>query len=413
MPQFKYTAIDGNGKERRGTIEAKSSDEASSKLAGSGLMVTEMAQAEAKAKAGPATAKKKSGGLSFLSKIKQEDLTLFTRQLATLLKSGVPLLRAIEVMERQEKNPKFAGIIGSIADNVRSGNTFSDGLSQYPRVFDHLYVNMVRAGEAGGVLETVLDRLAVFMEKSLKTKKKVKSAMIYPSVVITVAVLIVVMLLLVVVPKFEQIFEEMLGGAALPGITQFVIDSSRLIQTNVVMVVIVVVAGFFGIKFALKTPLGSKVVDWLVLRIPKLGDVLGKANIARFTRTLGTLLSSGVPILDALVITRDIVSNHFYSTAISRIHDQVRDGESVATPMSNEPVFPSMVTSMVEVGEETGELPEMLGRVADTYDDDVDNAVAGITSIIEPIMIVFLAVVVGFIVIALFLPIIKIIETLT
>lgn len=414
MPQFSYKAIDANGKERRGTVNADSAEEANSQLTNMGLMPTEVSEAKGKARKAASTVqgvKKKKGGL--FNRVKNEELTLFTRQLATLLRSGVPLLRALDVMERQEKNPKLASIIGGLAENVRAGNSFSDGLTQYPKIFDKLYVNMVRAGEAGGVLETVLDRLAGFMEKSLRLRKRVKSALIYPSVVIFVAIVIVTLLMVVVVPKFEQIFQDMLRGASLPTITEFVIGTSRFVQNNILVVIGIVVAAIILLKIFFKTAVGGRIKDFVIYKIPKIGDLLGKANIARFTRTFGTLLSSGVPILDSLVITREIVSNRYFADAIGRIHDQVRDGESVAAPMSNEKVFPSMVTSMVEVGEETGELDEMLTRVADNYDEDVDNAVNGITSIIEPVMIVFLAVVVGFIVIALFMPIIKIIETLS
>lgn len=413
MPQFSYKAIDANGKERRGTVNADSAEEANNQLSNMGLMPTEVAESRGKAKkaaSGVQKAKKKG---SLFGRIKSEELTLFTRQLATLLRSGVPLLRALDVMERQEKNPKLASVIESLAENVRAGNSFSDGLTQYPKIFDKLYVNMVRAGEAGGVLETVLDRLAGFMEKSLRLRKRVKSALIYPSVVIFVAVVIVVLLMVVVVPKFEQIFQDMLRGAALPTITQIVINASRFVQNNILVVIGAVIGAGILFRLLVRTPAGGRAKDFVVFKVPKIGDLLGKANIARFTRTFGTLLSSGVPILDSLVITREIVSNRYFADAIGRIHDQVRDGESVAAPMSNEKVFPSMVTSMVEVGEETGELDEMLTRVAENYDEDVDNAVNGITSIIEPVMIVFLAVVVGFIVIALFMPIIKIIETLS
>ncbi|MFP4352150.1 MAG: type II secretion system F family protein [Puniceicoccaceae bacterium] len=414
MPQFTYKAIDGNGKERRGTVNAASAEEANSQVTGMGLMPTEISEAKGRGKkagsGGVKAAKKKS---SLFGRIKNEEVTLFTRQLATLLRSGVPLLRALDVMERQEKNAKLASIIEGLAENVRAGNSFSDGLTQYPRIFDKLYVNMVRAGEAGGILETVLDRLAGFMEKSLRLRKRVKSAMIYPSVVIFVAVVIVVLLMVVVVPKFEEIFANMLKGAALPPITQVVVGSSRFVQENIFVVLGVLVGAIVLLRLFVKTKVGARAKDLVVFKLPKIGDLLGKANIARFTRTFGTLLSSGVPILDSLVITREVVSNRYFADAIGRIHDQVRDGESVAAPMSNEKLFPSMVTSMVEVGEETGELDQMLTRVADNYDEDVDNAVNGITSIIEPVMIVFLAVVVGFIVIALFMPIIRIIETLT
>ena len=416
MAKFKYTAIDANGKQKTGTVEAASQDEASAKLSASGLMPTKIVDAGGRSPTRAASPKggkksKKSGG--FGKVIKGEELTTFTRQLATLLDAGLPLLRALEVMIRQEKNGRFQAVLEQIADQVKSGNSFSDGLSQHPKIFDRLYVNMVRAGEAGGVLDVVLSRLAGFMEKALKTKKKVKAAMVYPVVVVGVAVSIVALLMVVVVPKFQTIFDDMLEGAALPGPTQLVVGISNFMRENIVLTIIILVVGFIGSKFFLKTPIGSKMFNWLSINTPKVGDLVRKVNIARITRTFGTLLSSGVPILQSITITKDITGNKFYEDALSRIHDAVRDGESLAKPMERESVFPNMVTSMVDVGEETGELAEMLNRVADNYDEDVDNAVAGITSIIEPVMIVFLAVVVGFIVIALFLPIVEIIKQLT
>jgi type IV pilus assembly protein PilC len=367
----------------------------------------------ARAAAAKGAKNKKKSSAGFGKVIKPEDLTTFTRQLATLLDAGLPLVRALEVMIRQEKNLRFQYVLEQIADQVKSGNSFSDGLAQHPKIFDRLFVNMVRAGEAGGVLDVVLGRLAGFMEKALKTKKKVKSAMVYPIVVVGVAVSIVALLMIVVVPKFQTIFDDMLGGAALPGPTQLVVGISNFMRGNIVLTVIILVLGFVGIKFFLRTPVGSKMFNWLSINTPKVGDLVRKVNIARITRTFGTLLSSGVPILQSITITKDITTNQFYENALTRIHDSVRDGESLAKPMERETVFPNMVTSMVDVGEETGELAEMLNRVADNYDEDVDNAVAGITSIIEPVMIVFLAVVVGFIVIALFLPIVEIIKQLT
>ncbi|MGJ8652171.1 MAG: type II secretion system F family protein [Opitutaceae bacterium] len=415
MPKFKYTAIDSNGKQKSGSIDASSKDEASSKLSGMGLMPTQVAEASksapAKVKSTKAKAKSKKGGFGRV--IKPDDLTVFTRQIATLLQAGLPLLRSLEVMIRQERNLRFKAVLEQIAEQVKSGNSFSDGLSQHPKTFDRLYVNMVRAGEAGGVLDVVLDRLAGFMEKALKTKKKVKSAMVYPVVVVGVAVAIVALLMVVVVPKFETIFEDMLDGAALPGPTRLVVGISNFMSENIVVTLILAVVAFFAFKFALKTGPGSKLFNWLSINTPKVGDLVRKVNIARITRTFGTLLSSGVPILQSITITKDITSNEFYMNALNRVHDSVRDGESLAAPMERESVFPNMVTSMIDVGEETGELAGMLNRVADNYDEDVDNAVAGITSIIEPVMIVFLAVVVGFIVIALFLPIVEIIKQLT
>lgn len=414
MAKFKYTAIDQNGKQKAGSVEAADQDEANAKVSGMGLMPTSVSQTdESAAKAEPTPAKGKSAGFSFGKVIKPEELTTFTRQLATLLQAGLPLLRALEVMTRQERNPRFKACLEQIADQVKSGNTFSDGLMQYPKVFDRLFVNMVRAGEAGGVLDVVLSRLAGFMEKAQKTKKKVQSAMIYPVVVVGVAVSIVVLLMVVVVPKFQDIFNDMLGGAALPGPTRLVVGISNFLKENILISLGLGVACFFLVKFLLRTKFGSKGFNWFSINAPKLGDLVSKVNIARITRTFGTLLSSGVPILQALTITQDITANVFYSNAINRIHDSVRDGESLSAPMGREKVFPDMVTSMVDVGEETGELSEMLNRIANNYDEDVDNAVAGITSIIEPIMIVFLAVVVGFIVIALFLPIVEIIKQLS
>jgi type IV pilus assembly protein PilC len=414
MPKFQYTAIDQNGKQKTGSVQAADQDEASSKVSGMGLMPTSVAEAsEAVATTKDKSAQKKSAGFSFGKVIKPEELTTFTRQLATLLQAGLPLLRALEVMTRQERNLRFKACLEQIADQVKSGNSFSDGLLQYPKIFDRLYVNMIRAGEAGGVLDVVLSRLAGFMEKAQKTKKKVKSAMVYPIVVVGVAVSIVVLLMVVVVPKFQDIFNDMLGGAALPAPTQLVIGISNFLQANVLISIGLVVACFFAFKFLLRTKLGSKGFNWFAINAPKVGDLVSKVNIARITRTFGTLLSSGVPILQSITITQDITGNVFYSNALKRIHDCVRDGESLSAPMGREKVFPDMVTSMVDVGEETGELSEMLNRIADNYDEDVDNAVAGITSIIEPIMIVFLAVVVGFIVIALFLPIVEIIKQLT
>jgi len=418
MAKFKYTAIDANGKQKIGTVEADNQEDANAKLSAAGLMPTKVVSAGSggaasatQTHAGKKAKKKSASG--FGKVIKLDELAIFTRQLATLLEAGLPLLRALEVMIRQEKILRFQAVLEQIADQVKSGNSFSDGLSQHPKIFDRLYVNMVRAGEAGGVLDTVLSRLAGFMEKALKTKNKVKSAMVYPVVVIGVAVAIVALLMTVVVPKFQSIFDDMLGGAALPAPTQIVISISNFMQQNIILTLIIAAVVFFGSKFLLKTKIGSKVFNWCSINLPKIGDLVRKVNIARITRTFGTLLSSGVPILQSITITKDITGNIFYGNALARVHDAVRDGESMAAPMERESVFPNMVTSMVDVGEETGELAEMLNRIADNYDEDVDNAVAGITSIIEPVMIVFLAVVVGFIVIALFLPIVEIIKNLT
>lgn len=417
MPKFNYKIITKSGTNKSGTIEASSASDAKSKLTASGDIVMSVSAAtggkDSKKSQKRSGAKKASAGFSFGKVIKEEELTVFTRQLATLLEAGLPLLRSIEVMTRQEPNKRFKAVLEKISDTVKSGSSFSDGLSQHPKVFDRLYVNMVKAGEAGGVLELVLARLAGFKEKALKTKKKVQSAMVYPFVVVGVAVAIVIMLMVVVVPKFQSIFDDMLDGAALPGPTQLVINISNFLQEQIIASLAIVASVYVLVRLFLASPVGAKLYNGLVINIPKVGDLVRKVNIARITRTFGTLLSSGVPILQAIKITKDITGNYFYAKALNKIHDKVRDGESLSKPMELESVFPNMVTSMVDVGEETGELDKMLNRIADNYDEDVDNAVAGITSIIEPIMIVFLALAVGFIVIALFLPIVEIIKQLT
>ncbi len=412
MAKFAYTAADKEGHEIEGTIESTSESRARKELASQGFTVTKMSEVVVTEKKASAKAKKRPKPL-FGTGVKSENVTIFSRQLATLLKAGLPLLRSLEVIARQEKNPYFKGIIEDIADSVRTGNKFSEGLAQNPKVFDKLYVNMARAGEAGGVLDVVLDRLSTFQEKALKTTNKVKSAMVYPIVIMSVAVIIVAILMVFVIPQFQKIFSEMLNGAAMPGLTQMIINISDFMRDNYILTILIVVAVIVGFKLFLKTKIGIRMWDTAALKAPKIGDMVMKSTVARFTRTFGTLLASGVPILEALNITRGTINNSLITDALLRVHDRVRDGEPLAAPLDQQHIFPTMVTSMVEVGEETGQLSEMLIRIADNYDEEVDNSVGAITSVIEPIMIVFLAVVVGTIVIALFLPIIQIITKLT
>lgn len=413
MAKFKYIALDKEGRELSGVIESTSENRARKELAAQGFSVSRIAEVAAIASDKKATAAKAKKPL-FGTGVKKENITVFSRQLSTLLKAGLPLLRALEVIGRQEKNPYFKAVVEQLADNVRTGNKFSDGLSQHPKIFDKLYVNMAKAGEAGGVLDVVLDRLSTFQEKALKTTNKVKSAMVYPIVIMCVAVAIVAILMIFVVPQFQKIFTDMLkGNARMPALTQMIIDISDFMKENYILTGLIIVGVILFVKIFFKTKIGIRVWDTAALKLPKIGDLVMKSTVARFTRTFGTLLASGVPILEALTITRGTIKNSLISDALSRVHDRVRDGENLSTPLDQQNIFPTMVTSMVEVGEETGQLPEMLNRIADNYDDEVDNSVGAITSIIEPIMIVFLAVVVGTIVIALFLPIIQIIQNLT
>ena len=405
MPKFSYTAIDARGKQANGMVDAKDKNDAISQIHQLGFYpqrLDESREAEIKASGEPKV-KKKSG------KVKIKILTVFTRQLATLIDAGLPLLRSLTTLARQERNPVMRNTMSTIATSVESGSTFSEALAQHPGIFNKLYVNMVKAGELGGVLEIVLTRLAEFQEKSQRIKGKVKSAMIYPIVVLCIAVVILTFLLIFIVPKFQKIFEDALPGQQLPGITLFVISLSNIFVNEWYIVLGVVAAVVIGFKVFSASAAGSIVLDRLVLKLPIFGDLMSKTAISRFSRTLGTLISSGVPILQALNITRDTAGNHVVATAITKIHDSVKEGESVVGPMESSGVFPPMVTSMVQVGEETGQLPDMLVKVADVYEGEVDNVVTGLTSILEPIMIVFLALIVGVIVVALFMPMVKLI----
>ncbi|MEY4006597.1 MAG: hypothetical protein RLZZ221_2693 [Verrucomicrobiota bacterium] len=360
---------------------------------------------------GPAAPKRR--GFSFGRAVNEKGLTVFTRQLATLVKAGMPIMRGLEVLARQEKRKSFRQVIEDCAETIRSGGNFSDGLGAHPKTFDRLYINMVKAGEAGGVLDTVLERLSVFMEKAMKIRGKVTSAMVYPAIISCVAGGIMIVLMVFVVPKFQEVFFTMLKGKPLPWLTSVVVAIANAMRDNLLMVLGgLAVVGVLGWLFK-RSAFGTKVLHWLLLKVPVIGDLFLKAAIARFTRTLGTLLASGVPILQALIITRDTSGNVHVANAINVVHDRVKEGDSVAKPLEATHIFPGMFTSMIEVGEETGALPDMLVRIADNYDEEVDNAVAALTSIIEPVMIVFMAVGVGVIVIAMFLPMVELIKSLS
>ena len=428
MAKFQYIALDGAGQEQRGTIEAGDRASAIAAIRANGLFpsaIGEVKGAAAPARKGAASAKgaaKKVVGSKqinikmpkfLMGRVKQKDLTGFTRQLATLVNAGLPLMRCIDVLKKQKMAPAMMDCLNGISEGIAGGATFSESLTAYPKVFDNLYVNMVKAGEAGGVLEVVLNRLAEFAEKAQKIKNKVKGAMIYPSVVLVAAVGITAFLLVAVIPKFQQVFNDILGGQSLPAITEFVMGASEFVQHNGLQIAAGVAAFVVLYKMFGKTKFGAYQLDRLRLGFPVTGTLVKRTAIAQFSRTLGTLLSSGVPILQALVIVRDTTANGVVRRAIQSVHDAVKEGESMTDPLASSGVFPPMVVSMVQVGEETGQLPDMLTRIANTYDDEVDNAVAGLTAAIEPALIIFLAVVVGTIVIAMFLPMIKIISSVS
>lgn len=423
MATFTFTAMDSNGKEQTGTVEASSQGAAIALIKEQGMFPTKVEAAGAgKAKKSSKTASKgkAKGGKkgvgskelrlpAFMNRVKPKQLMTYTRQLATLINAGLPLMRSLQVILKQEKHPQLQKATAEIVDGIQTGSTFAEALSQHPKIFNRLYVNMVKAGELGGVMDVVLERLAEFMEKAQRIRNKVVSAMVYPIVVLLMAVGIVTFLMIVIIPKFEAIFDDLLGEGGLPGLTQFVMNASDTIANRTLPLIIIIAAIIFGIKVAAKSKAGAYGVDWLKLHMPIFGVLMSKTAIARFTRTLGTLMTSGVPVLQALNIVRDTSGNAVIARAVTTIHDSVKEGENMAPPIQASGVFPPMVVSMVEVGEETGELPEMLMKIADNYDDEVDNTVAGLTSIIEPLLIVFLALIVGTIVIALFLPLVSII----
>ena len=435
MPRFHYTAYDGRGDEQSGRIDAASSEHAVSALTARGLFPTDLRPEDGGAEGtpassqvasvasgratlrnlgpGPARALDRELRLPFVRAVTAKERAVFTRQLGTLLKAGMPLLRGLEVLGRQGKGRAFPGIVEQVAEDIRSGGTLSEAMARHPAVFDPLYVNMLKAGEAGGRLEVVLERLAKFEEKSLQLRGKVKAAMVYPLVVMTVAVTILVGLLVFVVPKFQQIFADLLKGAPLPALTQAVLAASEAARSHYLVVIAAGAGGWLVFRTFRRTPGGARLVDGWLVRMPLFGELILKSLVARVTRTLGTLLSSGVPILQAILITRDTAGNARVAEALEVVHGRVKQGDPVARPLEATAVFPGMVSSMIEVGEHTGQLAEMLTKIADIYDDEVDTAVAGLSSLIEPLLIVLLAGVVGTIVIALFLPIVRIVQLLT
>lgn len=425
MPRYNYVALDSRGQESTGLMDASSTNEAIGQLRQAGYFPTNICE-EGTAVGPDGTVSRPVASTPRANRVrgirnivlfqrktvKPKTLMIFTRQLATLIDAGLPLLRGLSVLAKQERDSVFKGTINKLAESVQDGSTFSEGLTQHPRIFNDLYVNMVRAGELGGVLDLVLARLAEFQEKAQKVKNKVAAALVYPIIVLCLAVGIMAFLLIFIVPKFETIFHDMLGDKPLPPITLFVIGVSDFMQKQWTVLLGVVVLAFAGYKFAGRTHPGRAVIDRIKLRAPLFGDLVRKTSISRFSRTLGTLVTSGVPILQALEITRETAGNTVIAQAISQVHDSVKEGDTIMQPLEASRAFPPMVISMIGVGEETGQLPEMLLKIAEVYDDEVDNSVAALTSLLEPIMIVLLALIVGTIVIALFMPLISIISGL-
>lgn len=424
MPNFKYTALDQNGVEKTGIISADSKIQAAEMVRAQGLLLRECEEAGKGARPTAAKETRKKGDKKKQGSkgkagaaVKPKELMVFTRQLATLISAGLPLLQSLNVLSKQEPNPNLRATIIALGEAVQGGSTFSEALSAYPKLFDRLFVNMVKAGEIGGVLEVVLNRLAEYKEKANRLRGKITSAMVYPLIIMVIAVGILIFLMLVIVPKFKEMFEGQ--NMELPALSSFVFGFSDACMAcslvpfipNAVLFLIVAALAITGFSLWKRTPKGARAIDAFVLKIPKIGQLTKVSAVARFSRTFGTLVSSGVSILQALMITRDTAGNVIVADAVSKIHDSVREGESIVTPMSSAGnIFPPMMISMVDVGEETGQLPDMLMKVAEVYDEEVDNNITALTAMMEPLMIVFLALVVGSIVLAMFLPMMEIIK---
>lgn len=448
MPTFQYEAMDEKGQPKKGTISANTSDEAIQRIRGQGYFPTSVREAKAKksksgsAAGGGSTAKAASGGgkggakkmseinitIPGFGGVGAKDLTLFTRQLSTLQDAGLPILRSLAILEQQQKPGTLKRTLTQVHDDVSAGSPLSDAFAKHPKAFDKLYTKMIQAGEVGGVLDLILERLAQFLEKSQQLKAKIKSAMIYPVAVILIASFIVLGIMLFIVPSFIKIFEDF--DTKMPLMTLYLIEFSKWLSgpllgyiltgapaneeqmiPGIFIVVFIPFIAFFGWKLMRKISVTKAATDIALLYLPVVGGLIRKTTIARFTRTLGTLIHAGVPILDAITITSETTGNYKYTKALQAVHDSVRQGDSFAEPLRKAKVCDALVTNMIDVGEETGDLDKMLLKIADNYDDEVDNAVAGLVSLLEPFMVVILGVIVGGIVIALFLPMISLMQS--
>jgi type IV pilus assembly protein PilC len=399
MATFAYVGKNRQGAIKKGEVVAKTRDEAIEQLRKLNVGVTSLQE---KALAQGLLASLGGGG------VKDKDLVVFTRQFSTMINAGLPLVQCLDILSTQSENKFLGKAVGEIKLDVEGGSTFADALKRHPKVFDDLYVNMVHAGEVGGLLDTILLRLAKHIEKAMKLKSAIKSAMVYPSAIIGVAVIVITILMIWVIPIFAKMFTDLSGGkVGLPGPTQFVIGLSEFMQYYIIYIIMALGGIVYAVKRYYKTAKGRIVIDRLLLKTPVIGVLIRKASVAKFTRTLRTLITSGVPIMDGLMITAKTSGNKIVENAILGARQSISGGKTLADPLSKSDVFPKMVTHMISVGESTGALDAMLGKIADFYDDEVDQAVASLTALLEPMMMVFLGVVIGFIVIAMYLPIFK------
>lgn len=392
MAIFTWAGRTRQGAVQKGELAAKNKDEVISLLRRENILVTSV--------------RKKPTEITipgFGQKVTDKDIVIFTRQFATMIDAGLPLVQCLEILSDQTENPVLAKSISEVRTDVEGGSTYADSLAKHPKVFDELYVSMVAAGEAGGILDTILNRLAKHIEKAMKLKKQIKSAMVYPLTILGVAVIVVTILLVWVIPIFAKMFTDF--GGSLPGLTQLVIDFSYFMQRNFFYITGGLFAFSYGFKKYYRTVGGKKTVDKIALKIPVVGELIRKASVAKFTRTLGTLISSGVPILEGLGIVAKTSGNKVIEHALLDARQSISEGKTIADPLEKSKVFPPMVVQMIAVGETTGALDGMLSKIADFYDDEVDAAVVALTSMLEPMMMVFLGITIGTIVIAMYLPI--------
>jgi type IV pilus assembly protein PilC len=402
MPYFNYTIRDANGQTRSGKVEAPNAEELRKRLQAEGLQVLEVTE-DRKAPRVPA------GGYG---RVKLTDLAIFARQFSTMLDAGVSLIRCLDVLQAQTNNARLRKILMDLSARVESGESLSRSMARHPKAFSQLIIGLIRAGEVGGVLEESLQRIAAFLEKDVQLRRKIRSALTYPVIVLLVAIGILIFLVSWLVPQFAQLFKE-LGIEELPAPTQFLVDLSALFTQRYYVVLIAVAAVFIAYKLFVSTRVGRRVADRVKLRVPVFGPLHHKIVMARFSRTMGTLLASGVPILQAMETVAGVVGNSVVSDAVIESRARIREGEKIADPLQRSKMFPPMVVHMVSVGEESGSLDHMLNKIADFYENEVEMTIASLTAAIEPVMIVLLGVIVGFIVISMFLPMIEVISNLS
>jgi type IV pilus assembly protein PilC len=396
METYIWTGRSREGKRQTGELIARSKEEVIAIMRKQNIMVTSVAS----------RSKKFSINIPFLkAKVSDKDIVVFTRQFATMIDAGLPLIQCLDILSKQTDNKTFAAAINEVRQDVEAGSTYADALKKHPQVFNNLYVNMVAAGELGGILDTILNRLSKYIEKSIKLKRQVKAALIYPSTIVGVAVVVIVVLLVWVIPIFAKMFADL--GGQLPPLTSMVIKASDFMRHNIIIVVGVIGAAAFAFQRYYKTLNGRRTIDGLVLRLPIFGMLARKIAVAKFTRTLSTLISSGVPILDGLDIVAKTAGNKVVEEAIYVTRQSISEGKTLAEPLERTKVFPPMVVQMIGVGETTGALDAMLSKIADFYDEEVDSTVGNLTALLEPVLMVFLGVVIGFIVVAMYLPIFK------